>query len=146
MIIWSNHVIFLPKQLGYLKCELWEVESPQNHLWLIFNNCSKAEKSLPCLFYHFISITDLGLNPVALDRVFDELSKNIKFVEIGSVDLDLLNFEFVTRLQFKWKRNKPVWISNAGGKRNGPAQLRWRCERAAWQWGSTVSSFKTPNR
>jgi hypothetical protein len=38
---------------------------------------------------------------VALDRVFDELSKYIKFVEIGSVDLDLLNFEFVTRLQFK---------------------------------------------
>jgi hypothetical protein len=38
---------------------------------------------------------------VALDRVFDELSKYIKFVEFGSVDLDLLNFEFDTRLQFK---------------------------------------------
>jgi hypothetical protein len=35
---------------------------------------------------------------VALDRVFDELSKNIKFVEIGSVDLDLLNFEASLRL------------------------------------------------
>jgi hypothetical protein len=38
---------------------------------------------------------------VALDRVFDELSRYIKFVEFGSVDLDLLNFESSIRLQNK---------------------------------------------
>jgi hypothetical protein len=68
------------------------VESPQNSKGLIFNNFSKAEKSLSCLFYHFNSITDLGLNPVAFDRENSKLFKNIKFVEFGSVDLDLLNF------------------------------------------------------
>jgi hypothetical protein len=75
------------------------VESPQNSKGLIFNNYSKAEKSLSCLFCYFNSTKDLGLNPVAFDRENSKLSKNIKFVEIGSVDLDLCIFEHSTRIQ-----------------------------------------------
>jgi hypothetical protein len=77
------------------------VESPQNSKGLIFNNFYKAEKSLPCLFCHIYSTTDLGLNPVAFDRENSKLFKNIKFVEFGSVDLDLLNFKTSIRLQIK---------------------------------------------
>jgi hypothetical protein len=67
------------------------VEPPQNSLWLIFKIYLKFEKLLICYFYYSNSTTDIGLNPVWLDRVFDELSKYIKFVRFGSVDLDLLN-------------------------------------------------------
>jgi hypothetical protein len=74
------------------------VEPPQNSLWLIFKIYLKFERFLICYFYYSKTITDIGLNPVGLDRVFDELSKNIKFVGIGSVDLDLLNFESSIRL------------------------------------------------
>ena len=74
------------------------MEPPQNSLWLIFKIYLKFEKLLICYFYYSNSTTYFDLNPVALDRVFDELSKNIKFVEIGSVDLDLLNFESSIRL------------------------------------------------
>ena len=74
------------------------MESLQNSKGLIFNNYSKAEKSLFCLFSHCNSTTYFDLNPVGLDGAFHELSKYIKFVEIGSVDLDLLNFESSIRL------------------------------------------------
>ena len=76
-----------------MKCELLEVELTEKHLWLIFKNYYKAEKSLFCLFCHFNSTKDLGFYPVVFDRENSKLSKNIKFVEFGSVDLDLLNFE-----------------------------------------------------
>jgi hypothetical protein len=33
------------------------------------------------------------VNPVGLDRTFHELSKNIKFVKFGLVDLKLFDFE-----------------------------------------------------
>jgi hypothetical protein len=74
------------------------VEPPQNSLWLIFKIYLKFEKLLICYFYYSKTITDIGLNPVGLDGAFHELSKNIKFVEFGSVDLDLLNFEASFRL------------------------------------------------
>jgi hypothetical protein len=80
------------------------LETPQNSKGLIFKNYSKAEKSLFCLFCYFNSTTAIGLNPVALDRAFDKLSKYIKFVENGSVDLDLLNFEVDTSIQ-NWVQN-----------------------------------------
>ena len=68
MIIQSKHGIFLQKQLVQVKYELLEVELTENHLWLIFKNYYKAEKSLPCLFCHFNSTIDLGFYPVALGR------------------------------------------------------------------------------
>jgi hypothetical protein len=74
------------------------VESPQNSKGLIFNNFSKAEKSLSCLFCYFNSITDLGLNPVAFDRENSKLSKNMKFTKNGQVDLSLFIFEVDTSL------------------------------------------------
>ena len=82
-----------------MKCELLEVELTEKHLWLIFKNYYKAEKSLSCLFCYFNSTKDLGLNPVAFDRENSKLFKNIKFVEFGSVDLDLCNFEVGTSIQ-----------------------------------------------
>jgi hypothetical protein len=36
------------------------VEFTEKHLWLIFKNYYKTEKSLPCLFCHFNSTKDLG--------------------------------------------------------------------------------------
>ena len=74
------------------------METPQNSLWLIFKIYLKLEKVLICYFYYSNSTTYFDLNPVELYRVFDELSKYIKFVEFGSVDLDLLNFEAGIRL------------------------------------------------
>ncbi len=81
-----------------MKCELLEVEVTEKHLWLIFKNCYKAEKSLPCLFCHFISTKDLGFYPVALCRKFHKVSKNIKFGKFGPVELSLLNFKVCIRL------------------------------------------------
>ena len=60
------------------------MEPPQNSLWLIFNNCLKFEKLLICYFYYSNSTTYFDLNPVGLDRVFDELSKDIKFINFWS--------------------------------------------------------------
>jgi hypothetical protein len=76
------------------------VEPPQNSLWLIFKIYLKFEKLLICYFYYSKSTTCFDLNPVWLDGAFHELSKYINFVEIGSVDLDLLNFETSIRLQY----------------------------------------------
>jgi hypothetical protein len=77
------------------------VEPPQNSLWLIFKIYLKFEKLLICYFYYSNSITDIGLNPVGLDGAFHELSKNIKFIKSGSVDLSLFKFETSIGLQFK---------------------------------------------
>jgi hypothetical protein len=74
------------------------VESPKNSKGLIFNNYSNAEKSLSCLFSHFNSIKDLGLNPVAFDRENSKISKNMKFTKNGQVDLSLFIFEVDTSL------------------------------------------------
>jgi hypothetical protein len=71
------------------------VESPQNSKGLILNNYSKAEKSLSCLFSHFNSIADLGLNPVAFDRENSKLSKNMKLLNFGQGDLKLFELEKV---------------------------------------------------
>jgi hypothetical protein len=35
------------------------VETTQKHFWLIFNNCLKLEKSLPCSFCHINSTKNL---------------------------------------------------------------------------------------
>ena len=114
-----------------MKCELLEVELTEKHLCLIFKNYYKAEKSLPCLFCHFNSTIDLGFNPVALCRRNSKLSKYIKFVKFGQVDLSLLNFEKGTRNEFQTDLDYSNLNNWAGGKRDGPAQLRvWR-ERAA---------------
>jgi hypothetical protein len=76
------------------------LETPQNSKGLIFNNCLMFEKLLLCYFYYSNSTTYFDLNPVWLDGAFHELSKYIKFVKFGSVDLSLLNFETSIRWQF----------------------------------------------
>ena len=108
------------------------MESPQNSKGLIFNNFSKAEKSLSCLFSYFNSITDLGLNPVALDRAFDKLSKYIKFVKFGQVDLSLLNFKVDIRLQNKSKLDFEFKLGGLAEKANG-----LRRERGNWAGPAT---------
>ena len=67
------------------------MESPQNSKGLIFNIYLKTEKLLICYFWYIISTADIGLNPMWLVRSFHKLSNNIKFVEFGSLDLELLN-------------------------------------------------------
>ena len=104
MIIQSNYVIFLHKHVESVKCDLLELESTQKHFWLIFNNCLKLEKALPCYFCHINSTTNFGLRPVGLDRSFHKLSKNIKFIKFGSVDLKLFNFEKASASKFDLKR------------------------------------------
>jgi hypothetical protein len=56
---------------------------------------------------------------VALDRVFDELSKNIKFVKFGSVDLSPLNFEASIRLQINSTGKFEFKLRGLAGKTNG---------------------------
>ncbi len=98
MIIHSTYIIFLHKQLEFVKCELWEVESPKNSKGLIFNIYLKTEKYLICYFCYLNSTIDLDVNPVGLDSTFHELSKYIKFVKFGRVVLEKIKFEVGTSL------------------------------------------------
>ena len=56
---------------------------------------------------------------MASDRVFDELSKNTKFVEIGSVDLSPLTFEASIRLQINSTGKFEFKLRGLAGKTNG---------------------------
>ena len=87
MIIWNNYSILLHNKLDNIKCDFWEVEPPQNSLWLIFKIYLKFEKLLICYFYYSNSTTYFDLNPVWLDGAFHELSKYIKFIKIDRADL-----------------------------------------------------------
>jgi hypothetical protein len=95
------------------------VETLQNSKGLIFNNYSKAEKYLPCYFYYSNSTTHFDLNPVWLDGAFHELSRNIKFVKFGSVDLSPLNFEASIRLQINSTGKFEFKLRGLAGKTNG---------------------------
>jgi hypothetical protein len=109
-----------------VKCELLEVELTEKHLWLIFKNYYKAEKSLPCLFCHIYSTTYFDLNPVWLDGAFHELSKYIKFAKFGSVDIFLFTFEVSIRLQIEGKRIKQFLNSKRGREtRLGQGEVKW---------------------
>jgi IS1 family transposase len=48
---------------------------------------------MSCLFCYINSIKNFNVTQVWLDQAFHKLSKNIKFVKFGSVDLKLFNFE-----------------------------------------------------
>ena len=91
--MWNNHIIFLHIQIEYLKCEFWEFESTQNHLWLIFNKCLKLGKLLFYYIYCMWSTINMGLQPIYLDRENSNLSREIGFTKIGSVYKFKLNFE-----------------------------------------------------
>ena len=147
MIILNNHVIFLHIHAEYLKCDLWELESTQNHLWLIFNKCLKFEKALPCYFYYISSTLNLGLRPVGLARYFHKLSKNIYFIIFGSVDIFLFNFENGNSIEFELNWIIRIWMDGLARettwarekKKSGSAQLRVSRECAAWQGAPPVS-------
>jgi hypothetical protein len=47
------------------------------------------------------------VRPVGLDKEFHKLSGYIKFIQIGSVDLKLFNFEHSTSIGFELKLFKP---------------------------------------
>ena len=84
----------------------------------------KFKKALPCYFYHINSINKIEVGPVGLDRAFHKLPKYIKFVKFGQVDLSLLKFEKETSNGFQTELNYSNLNNWAGGKRDGPAQLR----------------------
>ena len=54
----NNYVIFLHIQIEYLKCKFWELKSPQNNLWFIFNKCLKLEKVTALLFLLYVICKD----------------------------------------------------------------------------------------
>jgi hypothetical protein len=86
---------------------------------LIFKIYLKFEKLLICYFYYSNSTTYFDLNPVWLDGAFHELSKYIKFVKFGSVDLSLLNFETSIRLQINSTGKFEFKLRGLAGKTNG---------------------------
>ena len=47
----NTHMIFLHIQIEYLKCEIWEFESTQKDLWLIFNKWLNWAKLLFSYFW-----------------------------------------------------------------------------------------------
>jgi hypothetical protein len=58
------------------------------------------ENSLSCYFYYSNSTIDLDVNPVGLDRYFQNLSNSIKFTKFGQVYLEIFKFEFDTSIEF----------------------------------------------
>ena len=103
----NTHIIFLHIQIEYLKCESWEFESTQKHLWLIFNKCLKLAKWLHYYFYCSWSKINLRLVLIYLDRENSQLSVEIGFTQFGSVYKFKLNFEIQcsAMVQNKRKRN-----------------------------------------
>ena len=91
MIIWNNYSILLHNKLDNINCDFWEVEPPQNSLWLIFKIYLKFEKLLICYFYYSNSTINFDLNPVWLDGAFHELSRTIWFANIEFVEIELFN-------------------------------------------------------
>ena len=139
MIMGNNHVIFLPIQIEYLKCEFWEFESTQNHLWLIFNKCLKLAKLMPYYFYCMCSTIILRVVLFYLDRENSEHSREIYFTNFGCVEELILIFEWCYWIEFKIKRKGFIQNGGLGGKRNwaeqaGPARLL--CEREVPDSGS----------
>ena len=100
----NNHIIFLHIQIEYLKCEFWEFESTQKHLWLIFNKCLKLEKVLFCYFCCMCSTIIQGLQLIYLGRENSQLSIEIGFINFGSLDIFEMNFE-----QGIWTIWNPKW-------------------------------------
>ena len=81
----NTHVIFLHIQIEYLKCEFWEVESPQKDLWLIFNKCLNLEKALFYYFWCMWSTIILRVVQIYLGRENSKLFTEIGFTKFGSV-------------------------------------------------------------
>ena len=147
MIIWSNYSILLHNKLDNIKCDLWEVESTQNHLGLIFKNCLKSAKLLICYFWCRWFKMNFDLGPVGFDRAFHELSKYINFVKFGSVDFPIFNFENSICREIWIKELNQIWIVGLRGKikraserkRVGPAQQRVSRSRPPDWWAPLVS-------
>ena len=115
--MWNNHIIFLHIQIEYLKCEFWEFESTQNHLWLIFNKCLKLAKLMPYYFYCMWSRIILRLALIYLDRGNSKLSREIGFTKFGSVYKFKLNFESSLWINSQLNRKTEIWIK--GLRREG---------------------------
>ena len=100
------------------------MESTQNHLGLIFNNCLKLQKSLPCYFYHINYSNNLRVRPVGLDRSVYKLSNNTKFIKFGPVDLKLFKFENGICEQFWIKQKIGFELNGPAGKLTGPNSFK----------------------
>ena len=108
MIMGNTHMIFLHIQIEYLKCEFWEFESTQNHLWLIFNKCLKLLKWLHYSFYCMRSTINLRLVLILLVRENSKLSAEIGFTQFGSVYELICIFEQGLCIEFKLKRKRLI--------------------------------------
>ena len=110
MIMGNTHVTFLHIQIEYLKCDFWEFESTQNHLWLIFNKCLKLLKWLFYYFYCMWSTIILRVVLFYLNRENSQLSIEIGFTKFGSSKYFKLVFESSHWIKSKLKRKRIIWI------------------------------------
>ena len=85
-----------------------------------------------------------GLRPVGFDREFHKLSRNIKFIKFGLVDIFLFNFEVGSSIEFKLIELIQIWISGLAQetKRAGPATL-WRAAGRLTGGSRMSASVKT---
>ena len=98
--MYRTHIIFLHSKLGFVKCELLQLDSLQNSKWLIFKIYLNTEKSLFCHFCYSKSTPHMRLNPVGLVRAKHMLSEYIKFTKIEFVEIELFKFEVCSSIGF----------------------------------------------
>jgi hypothetical protein len=99
--MYRTPIIFLHSKLGFVKCELLQLDLLQNSNWLIFKIYLNTEKSLFCHFCYSKFIPQMRLNPVGLVRENHKLSEYIKFTKFGSVDFKLVKFKVCISIGFE---------------------------------------------
>ena len=87
--MYRTPIIFLHSKLGFVKCELLQLDLLQNSNWLIFNIYWNTEKFLFCHFCYSNSTPHIGLNPVGLVRAIHKLSRTFGFAKFEFVEFEL---------------------------------------------------------